>query len=250
MSRKIESRKVRMLDDKTPFAIKEAYNQLRTNLMYTAKDASGCPVYAVTSAEAGDGKSTVISNLAISFAQADKKVLLIDADMRRPVQYQNFKLNKKQTGLSELLSGIAKYDASLLSNPIPSLYVLTSGCIPPNPSELMLGKKLEELLEGWRHEFDVIFIDLPPVGIVSDPLSVAPFVDGYAFVVMANKTDARHLNAAIATLEQLDAKVLGVVVAGSNLKGERSYKYKYSNKYGYGYGYGPAPETSNTKSNS
>ena len=104
MSKKIETRKVRMLDDKTPFAIKEAYNQLRTNLMYTAKDSDECPVYAVTSAEAGDGKSTVISNLAISFAQADKKVLLIDADMRRPVQYQSFKLNKNQTGLSELLS--------------------------------------------------------------------------------------------------------------------------------------------------
>ncbi len=248
MSRKTESRKIRLINDNTPFAIKEAYNQLRTNLMYTTENANGCPVYAVTSAEAGDGKSTVISNLAISYAQAYKKVLLIDADMRRPVQYQNFKLKKNQAGLSELLSGIEKIDSFELSNPAPSLYVLTSGCIPPNPSELMLGKKFEELLAKWRTEFDVIFIDLPPVGIVADPLSVAPFVDGYIFVVMANKTDAKHLNAAIATLEQLNAKVLGVVVAGSNLKGDKSYKYKYGN--GYGYGYGQAPASSNKKSNS
>lgn len=237
MSKKItksaDRRTVRMLDDKTPFAIKEAYNQLRTNLLYTAKDASKCPIYAVTSAEAGDGKSTVISNLAISFAQVGKKVLLIDADMRRPVQYQNFKINKKQTGLSELLSGIAQYDQSVFSTPVPSLFVLTSGCIPPNPSELMLGSKFEELAEKWKNEFDVIFIDLPPVGVVSDPLSVAAFVDGYVLVVMANKTDARHLNAAIETLKQIDAKVLGTVIAGSNLKGNGSYKY--SNKYGYNY---------------
>ena len=233
-----DKRAVRMLDDSAPFAIKEAYNQLRTNLLYTANDASNCPVYAVTSAEVGDGKSTVISNLAISFAQAEKKVLLVDADMRRPVQFQNFNLNKKQTGLSELLSGIAKYDESILSNPFPSLFVLTSGCIPPNPSELMLSPKFESLVEQWKKEFDIIFIDLPPVGIVSDPLSVASFVDGYVFVVMANKTDGRHLNAAIETLEQINAKVLGTVIAGSSLKGEKSYKYKYSYKNGYEYGYG------------
>ena len=237
MAKKSQARITRKLDDQTPFAIKEAYNQLRTNLMYTAKDSSDCPIYAVTSAEPGDGKSTVISNLAISFAQADKKVLLIDADMRRPVQHQEFELNKKQTGLSELLSSIAEYDPAMLSNPQPHLYVLTSGCIPPNPSELMLGKKLEELLAQWRKEFDIIFIDLPPVGIVSDPLSVASLVNGYIFVIRANKTDAKNLNSAIATLEQLKAKILGIVLTASNLKGERSYKYKYSSKYGYSYSY-------------
>ena len=234
-NKKPDRRTVRMLDESAPFAIKEAYNQLRTNLLYTANDASNCPVYAVTSAEAGDGKSTVISNLAISFAQANKKVLLVDADMRRPAQFQNFKLHKNQNGLSELLSGIEQYDESMLSNPFPNLLVLTSGCIPPNPSELMLSSKFEALVEQWKKDFDVIFIDLPPVGIVSDPLSVATFVDGYVFVVMANKTDARHLNAAIGTLEQINAKVLGTVLAGSNLKGGRSYKYKYSYRNGYEY---------------
>lgn len=241
MGKKMNIKKARMIDSTTPFAIKEAYNQLRTSLMYTATDTDTCPVYAVTSAEAGDGKSTVISNLAVSFAQAKKKVLLIDADMRRPVQHQHFTLNKKQTGLSELLSGISAYEPTLLSNPMPSLYVLTSGCVPPNPAELMLSKKFEELLTEWRKNFDVIFIDLPPVGIVSDPLSVTTLADGYILVVRANKTDARHLNSAITTLEQVNAKVLGVVLAGASLKGEGSYKSKYSKGYEYVYAYSHVP---------
>lgn len=233
MSQRVNITKARMLDNQTPFAIKEAYNQLRTNLMYTSKGESTCPVYAITSAEAGDGKSTVISNLAISFAQANKKVLLIDADMRRPVQHQHFNLSRKQTGLSELLSSIAKYNPSMISNPLPSLYVLTSGCIPPNPSELLLGEKFEELLTLWRKEFDVIFIDLPPVDVVSDPLSVAPLVDGYILAAMANKTDSRHLHSAVEKLKQINAKILGVVITASNLKGEGSYKYRYKYKYSY-----------------
>lgn len=236
MSQKVQVTKARMLDNQTPFAIKEAYNQLRTSLMYTSKGEGICPVYAVTSAEASDGKSTIISNLAVSFAQANKKVLLIDADMRRPVQHQHFDLSRKRTGLSELLSSIAKYDASLVANPMPYLYVLTSGAIPPNPSELLLGEKLEELLTIWRKEFDVIFIDLPPVDIVSDPLSVSPLIDGYILAVRANKTDSRHLHSAVAKLKQINAKLLGVVLTATNFKSEKGYKYKYKyyrNKYEY-----------------
>ena len=132
--------KIRLLDEKTPFAIKEAFNHLRANLMYSPKKGDGCPVFATTSAEAGVGKSTVIANLAISFAKCDKKVLLVDADMRRPVLYKHFGYNKKHTGLSELLSGIITDDKEALCNPCPSLDLITSGCVPPNPSELINGK--------------------------------------------------------------------------------------------------------------
>lgn len=224
-----------MLDETTPFAIRESFNQLRTNLMYTAKKGDGCPVYAVSSAEAGVGKSTVISNLAVSFAQLGKKVLLVDADMRRPVQYKNFGYTKKHAGLSELLSGIVDNDKQVICNPAPSLFLLTSGCIPPNPSELINSKLFGELIEKWKQEYDVVFIDLPPVGVVSDPLSVAQLVEGYVIVAMANKSDAKHVNAAIATLEKIGAKVLGMVVNGTSLKGE-GYG-KYGKKYGYGYYY-------------
>ncbi len=223
--------KVRLINDNTPFAIKESYNQLRTNLMYTAKDDNGCPVYAITSAEASAGKSTIISNLAISFAQLGKKVLLVDADMRRPVQYKNFGYPKKQYGLSELLSSIIKDDAEVICSPGEGLFLITGGFIPTNPSELIHSKRFQALIEKWRGEYDIVFIDLPPVGVVSDPLSISKFVDGYIIVTMANKSNAKRVNAAVETLRQVGAKILGMVINGTSLKGDGYGKYNYKNGY-------------------
>ena len=120
------SKKVRRLDNDTPFAIREAFNQLRTNLMYTSNDQEGCPAYGITSAEISVGKSTVSANIAISFSQLGKKVLVVDADMRRPAQHRIFGYNKKQAGLSELLTGIETDDKKVLSNPADNLYLITS----------------------------------------------------------------------------------------------------------------------------
>ena len=228
--------KIRLLDEKTPFAIKEAFNHLRANLMYSPKKGDGCPVFATTSAEAGVGKSTVIANLAISFAKCDKKVLLVDADMRRPVLYKHFGYNKKHTGLSELLSGIITDDKEALCNPCPSLDLITSGCVPPNPSELINGKVFKDFITKWKHEYDIVLIDLPPVGVVSDCLSIVHDVDGYVIITMANKSDARRVNAAIATLKHVDGKIIGLVVNGTSLKGNIYGRYR--TKYGYDYYYG------------
>ena len=127
--------KERLLDDNTPFAIKESFNHLRTNILYTTKDITQCPVYAITSSGESAGKSTIIANLAISFAQVPKKVLLIDADMRCPVQNQIFKFPKESIGLSELLSGIEKDPKkAIIHSNYPNLDILGSGHIPPNPS--------------------------------------------------------------------------------------------------------------------
>ncbi len=223
--------KTRLIGDNTPFAIKESYNQLRTNLMYTAKGDNGCPVYAVTSAEASAGKSTIISNLAISFAQLGKRVLLVDADMRRPVQYKNFGYPKKQYGLSELLSSIIEDDKDVICSPGEGLFLITGGFVPTNPSELIHSKRFESLIAKWRGEYDIVFIDLPPVGVVSDPLSISKFIDGYIIVTMANKSNAKRVNAAVEILKQVDAKILGMVINGTSLKGEGYGKYNYKNGY-------------------
>lgn len=229
-SPKILLSKARLIDDTTPFAIKEAFNKLRTNLMYTAH--SGCPVYGVTSAEAGVGKSTITANLAVAFAQSGKKTLLIDADMRRPAIYKYFGYNKKQNGLSELISGICSTDEGTVSTPIDNLGVITSGMIPPNPAELLLSELLPKLVEKWREEYDVIFIDMPPVGVVADALNVSELISGYVFVMMANKSKAQNVNSAIALIEQVGASITGLVINGTNPK-EGSYgKNKY---YQYGY---------------
>ena len=142
---RVVSHHTRILNESTPFAIKEAFNQLRTNLMYTANDGDGCPVFAITSAEESVGKSTITSNLSISYSNINKKVLLIDSDMRRPMVYRFFELNKKSTGLSELLSGIVEDDSQVIREVIPNLSVITSGCIPPNPAELISNIRLKVL---------------------------------------------------------------------------------------------------------
>lgn len=234
-------KKVRLIAESTPFAIRESFNQLRTNIMYSPHDSEGAPVYAITSAAQGVGKSTISANVALSFSQAGQKVLLIDADMRCPTQYKFFGYEKKQPGFSELLSGIVKEPASAISAYSDNLHIITSGCIPPNPSALLMSNKLSTLVEQWKKEYDIIFIDLPPVAIVSDPIVIASLVDGYILVARANISNAKHVNSAISSLKNVGAKITGLVVNGTSYKGSENKKYargKYSYKYGYTYEYG------------
>ena len=230
----------RILGESTPFAIKEAFNQLRTNIMYSAHDSEGAPVYAITSAEQGVGKSTISANIAVSFSQTGQKVLLVDADMRRPTQYKFFGYDKKQHGFSETLSGIIKEPSEAISVYSEKLHVLTSGCTPPNPSALLMSSRLKVLIEQWKKEYDIIFIDLPPVGVVSDPTDIAGHVDGYVFVTKANVSNSVNVNAAIDTLKSVGAKVTGLVVNGTSHKGSENKAYargRYHYKYGYTYEY-------------
>lgn len=223
----------KLMDHSVPFQIKEAFNALRTNIMYTAKESEGSPVYAVTSSEVGVGKSTISANLALSFAQAGKKVLLVDADMRRPTQHEFFGYEEDNRGLSELLSHVEKKDDAVVRLARPNLYLLTSGCIPPNPSELMCSQSFKDYIKKWRGEYDIVFIDLPPVSVVSDPLSLAALIDGYLFVAMLRKSNANHINAALANIESVQGRVIGTIVNGIQPKA-RGYRYKkYSHDYYY-----------------
>ena len=221
----------KLMDENTPYAIKEAFNQLRINIMYHPNNSEGCPVYGITSAEMGVGKSTVIANLAVSFAQLGQRVLIVDADMRRPTQHKILGVGHKSNGFSELLSDIIKDDASVMKNSRENVSVITSGALPPNPSALMLSKKVGELIEKWKREFDIIFIDLPPVGIVTDPLTISDKLTGYIIVATVNKSDARYLNAAIDAINQIGADIVGLVINGADPKGnDYNYKYQYKRK--------------------
>ena len=221
----------KVLDAKTPFAVSEAFNQLRTNLMYATPADVKCPIYAITSVKEASGKSTIIANLAISFSQIGKRVLLVDGDMRCPSIYDFFGFGKRQAGLSELISGIEtdviKKDAR------PNLDVITSGRIPPNPSELLSAPKLRELIAEWRQTYDVIFFDFPPMGVVSDSVILSDEITGYVFAIMSGRDHAKNVLATIDAMEQVGAKILGTVLNDYDLKasGYYSYRYKYNYKY-------------------
>ena len=225
----IDTDEYRLINQTTPFAIREAFNRLRTNLAYTPSADDGCPIFGITSAMDSVGKSTLISNIALSFAQANTKVLLIDADIRRPVINKFFNLEKERHGLTELISGIEKDDSKVITTyePAPSLHILTSGFVPNNPSELISSKKLPEYLNKWKNEYDIILIDFPPVGIVTDALTLSNDITGYLLVVRANRSDYRSVNSAIASLEQVGAKILGTILNDISLKNGTTSRYSY-----------------------
>lgn len=221
----------KVLDSKTPFAVSESFNQLRTNLMYATPADVSCPVYAITSVKEASGKSTIIANLAISFSQIGKHVLLIDGDMRCPALYDFFGLEKRQSGLSELISGI---EADVITKDVrPGLDVITSGRIPPNPSELLSSAKLRELIAEWRKTYDAVFFDFPPMGVVSDAVILSDEITGYVFSILSGRDHAKNVLATIEAMEQVGAKILGTVLNDYDLKasGYYSYRYKYNYKY-------------------
>lgn len=229
MKKRSTAKKVRnafVLEKDTPFAIREAFNQLRTNVMFTCPSDETCPVFGITSLKEQYGKSTVVLNLAVSFAQLGKKVLLIDGDMRYPTLYRYLGVDKTQTGLSELISGIES--DVILPDVQPNLDFIASGRIPPNPSELLLSPKLKELLAEWKPHYDVIFFDFPPVGMLTDALSICHEVSGYLFCVRSGHAHAKEVNTCIASMEQVGAKISGIILNDVSLKGSSS-GYRYSN---------------------
>jgi capsular exopolysaccharide synthesis family protein len=224
--------KYNLLDDNTPFAVREAYGLLRTNILYLPGEDNGAKIIAITSAEEGSGKSTTIANLSLAFARSSKKVLLIDADMRCPRQHKFFKYDRNANGLSEYLAGINTAKDVILKNVCDGLDVIPSGHIPPSPSELVLNARFAQLMAELKKIYDFVFIDFPPIGIVSDAAAVAHCITGYLFVVRANHSDSVCVKDAIEKLENVDANILGVIFNELDYK-DSSYGKGYSRSSKY-----------------
>lgn len=224
----------KLLSDHTPFAVRESFNQLRTNLMYTFPEENLCPVFGITSVGEDAGKSTVLANLAISFSQIGKKVLLIDGDMRCPTLHQFFQVDADSNGLSEIISGIE--NDGILSNILPNLDFIPSGHIPPNPAELLISNKLKELIEQWKQSYDIIFFDFPPVGLISDALSICKEITGYIFSIGSGHDNANDINLTLEAMEQIGAKIVGLILNDYNIKGSGSdyHRNRYSGYIRYG----------------
>lgn len=189
----------------------EVFRGLRTSLLFMPQE-NKCPIVAFASPNKGDGKSTVVANLAVSFAQAGRKVLLIDCDMRRPSVHALFGLAQEK-GLSDILSGAATPTESVVAIPdIPNLKVLPAGSRRRNPSELLMSEAFKKLLAGARVQFDMVLLDCPPVLAVADPCVIGPLSDGVVVVIrLARDTKPQALRAH-QMLAQVGTKTLGVVV--------------------------------------
>lgn len=216
---------------KPVFRVVEAYKTLRTNIMFsTPAEENRARKVLFTSANPGDGKTTVSVNTAITFAQADMKVVVVDADLRKPTTHKYFGLSAKK-GLSNILSGQCGVEECIQDVPgVDNMYLITSGILPPNPSELLSGKYADMLFEKLETMFDVIIIDTPPVTVVSDALALCKRVDGVLVVAANNRTTYPEVQEAIKNLKFAEAKILGIVYNRAKTKVSGRNK-KYSNYY-------------------
>lgn len=231
----------KILSPESPFVVKEAYSAIRTNLLFTQKGEK-CPIFVVTSPTANNGKTINSINLAVSFAQMGKRTLLIDSDMRNPTIHRMFSIPVKN-GLSEILAGLTD-NITVSKTDIENLSVLTGGKIPPNPAELLSSPRMDKLLEFVKEHYDCVFIDTPPVNLVTDATVFAQKTTGYILIVKANSSDTSDVKMTVNSLDNIGGNILGFVlndVASGRHKYYSYYKkydYKYKYSYGYGYGYG------------
>ena len=226
----LNSENKKTLHKNLEFTATEQYKLIRANLDFTLPVDQKCPVIGVTSSMRGEGKSTTAVNLSYVFAEKGSKVLLIDADLRKPTTHKYFGLPYKK-GLSNYLAGQDTLEDCIQKVPdVENLYHMASGVIPPNPAELLAGKQMEVLFEKLDEMFDVIIVDTPPVNVVADALSICRFVDGVTIVASDNKTGYTELQDAVKQLKIANAKILGIVLNRARQSNYRS-RQRYSNYY-------------------
>ncbi len=213
-----------VLNDALPFYVKESYRALRTNLMFALSTKEQNSV-VISSANPSEGKSTTAANLAMTLALMDAKVLLIDGDLRRPVQHRNLSLANK-CGLSEVLSNMKPFSKAVQRNVTKNLDVLTSGACPPNPAELLASQNMQKLLKELQESYDYVIIDAPPINLVSDALGITPHTAGMILITLHHSTTREDVERAMQNLKLTSAHVLGLVLNG---------KERRSSGYGYGY---------------
>jgi capsular exopolysaccharide synthesis family protein len=209
------------LDPKSP--ISEQYRTIRTNVQYSSVDKE-IKTLMVTSSGPAEGKSTTVANLAVVFAQLGKKVLLVDADLRKPTVHRAFGVNNL-FGFTTVLTKQATLASTVLETEEKDLYILTSGPVPPNPAELLSSKSMEQFIEEAKEQFDYVIFDTPPLLAVADPQILANKVDGSIFVVFSGKTEIDQAKKAKELLENAQSKLIGVVLNHKEVKNNDYYYY-------------------------
>lgn len=224
----------RTLHKNLDFTAAEQYKLLRTNLDFTLPQDEDCPIIGVTSSLRGESKSTTAINLAYVLAEKGNKVLLIDGDLRLPSIAKKLDI-ENSTGLTELLMGKGASISDFRSDILDNWYIIPSGKIPPNPSELLGSQRMGSVLNELKEYFDYIVIDLPPVNIVSDAISISSFISGMIVVVRQEYCAKKELAHCVRQLKLSNVNVLGFVMTCTNLGGGsygKRYKYYKDNSGG------------------
>lgn len=219
-----------LLDNDSQMETVESYAKLRMNLLYTLAGKETKAV-AISSAIAGEGKSTIAANLAISCAMSGKKVLLVDADIRRACQRDHFKYEEDKPGLSEILIGESQWQDTVIASGRDNLDILPAGHAAPNPAELLSLPAFTVLLAELEQHYDLILFDTPPINVVSDPLALSSHVAGCVLVTRQNYSDHREIRRALISAEMAGMNILGFVLYGEKLKQGKYYGKKYYKKY-------------------
>jgi capsular exopolysaccharide synthesis family protein len=229
-----------LLDEKTPFAITEAFRNLKAALSVSIpEDHDGGVAIMVSSSFPQDGKTTVTANLSLMFAQSEAKVVVVDADIRKGRLAKYFKMDTKP-GLSDYLSGLCTVEDVLKQSPVnENLYVVSCGTSSPKPYELLESQRMKDFVKQLKEKFDYVLFDTPPILLVSDALAVAPCTDGAVLVCRHYVSHVADIVKSINIFDFAKVNILGVVV--NDYKIPKSVKYKRYKKYSdseYPYGYG------------
>lgn len=220
------------------FTLQEAYKATRTNVMFAfaGQDEDVAKVIAVTSAEPGAGKSTNTINLAITFAKTGCRVLLIDADLRCATVHQYLEVKNKR-GLSNVLGGFITFEEAVAHSDEYNLDYLTAGSVPPNPSELLASPKMKQMLDNLKESYDYIFIDTPPIGVVTDAVILAKIATGTILVARKGYTTYEALRRTLRSVEMVGVRPIGVILNASNESvhygGLGGYNYYHSKTHSY-----------------
>ncbi|GAA4518118.1 polysaccharide biosynthesis tyrosine autokinase [Brevibacterium yomogidense] len=235
-----------LMDEPDDFAAREALRKLRTNLRYVNVDSPPRAI-VITSSFQGEGKSTIAGNLARVVAESGQRVVLVDADLRRPTVHHSFKVDGT-VGLTQAVAGSVDLSQVITATPVEGLFVIPAGQLPPNPSELLGSRKMKDVIERLSAEALVI-IDAPPLLPVTDAVLLSVHTDGAIVVVHAGETTQEHLTRAIGNLDKVGSPVLGTVLNKASTKaigrlvyGDAEYGYGYG-KYQKGYYYGDDKKT-------
>lgn len=216
---------------KLDYRTNEAYKSLRTNIQFCGKQIK---VISFTSCTPNEGKSSISFNLAVSFAESGKRVLLIDADMRKSVLAGRYKVGSIEAGLAHYLAGQKSREEVILATDIENMDIIFSGPFVPNPSELLESAAFHTLVKECREIYDYVLIDTPPLGSVIDSAIVAKEVDGAILVIEADAISYRFVQNVKSQLDKSNVKILGTVLNKVPMDGGHyGYVYGYS-KYGYG----------------